>query len=94
MCVARHAQTTQNSTFAMSLRYLQKDVGDEVDFLHGDKHKSFLQADFNILSVKVFYKVILSLLMGMIKQCQITQSNKLAIALKYLKNEVSHKPFK
>ena len=79
-----------NSKFAMSLPYLQKEVRDKVDFLHADKHKSFLQVNFNILSIKVFYKVILSLSMGMVKQSQSTQGDKLAIALIYLKKEVSH----
>ena len=40
--LARHAQSTQDNRFAISLQYLQKEVGDEVDFLHVDKHKSFL----------------------------------------------------
>ena len=65
----------------MFLQYLEKEVRDEVDFLHADKHQSFLQVDFNTLSMKVSYKVILSLLMGMIKHSQSTQCNKLAIAL-------------
>ena len=43
MCVARHAQITQNNKFAISLQYLKKEVSDEVDFLHADKHESFLQ---------------------------------------------------
>ena len=77
----------------MSLQYLIKDVRDEVDFLHVDKHQSFLQVDFNTLNIKVFCKGILLLLMGMIKHSQSTQSKKLAIVLKYLKNEVSHKAF-
>ena len=41
----------------------QRDVRDEVDFLPADKHQSFLQVGFNTLSIKVLYKVILSLLM-------------------------------
>ena len=45
VCVARHAQTTQNNKFAISLQYLKKEVSDEVDFLHADKHESFLQID-------------------------------------------------
>ena len=65
----------------MSLQYLEKEVRDEVDILHADKHQNFLQLDLNTLSMKVSYKVILSLLMGMIKHSQSTQSNKLAIAL-------------
>ena len=43
---------------------------------------------FNTWGIKVSYKVILSLLMGMIKHSQSTQSNKLAISLQYLKKEV------
>ena len=73
----------------MSLQYLKKEVRDEVDFLHADKHQNFPQVYFNTLSIKV----ILSLLMSMIKHSQSTQSNKLSIALQYLKNEVSHKAF-
>ena len=42
MCVASHAQITQNKKFVISLQYLQKQVSDEVDFLHADKHESFL----------------------------------------------------
>ena len=33
--------------------------------MHADKHQSFLKVDFNTLSIKVFYKAILSLLMGL-----------------------------
>ena len=40
------------------------------------------------LGIKVFYKVIPSSLIGMIKHSQITQSNKFAIFLQYLKKEV------
>ena len=43
---------------------------------------------FNTLGIKFSYKVTLSLLMGMIKHSQSTQSNKLAISLQYLKKEV------
>ena len=91
--MARHSQITQNNWFAFSLQYLKKEVSDEVVVLHADKHQSFLQVDFNTLSIKAFYKVILSFLMGMIMHSKSTQSNKLAIALQYLKNEVSHKAF-
>ena len=49
--------------FAMSIQYLKKEVRDEVDFLHANKHKNFLQVDFNMGH---FYKVIVSLLMDMI----------------------------
>ena len=58
MGMVKHSQSSQNSKFAMSLQYLKKEVRDEVDFLHVDKHQSFLQVDFNTLGIKVFYKVI------------------------------------
>ena len=43
--MARHGKITQNKNFAISLQYLKKEVSDEVDFLHADKHESFLQID-------------------------------------------------
>ena len=88
MGIVKHSQSFQNSKFTMSLQYLKKEVRDEVDFLHVDKHQSFLQVDFNTLGIKDAYKVILSLLLGMIKHSQSTQSNKFAISLQYLKKEV------
>ena len=39
------------------------------------------------LGIKVSYKVILSLLMGIIKRSQSTQGNMFAISLQYLKKE-------
>ena len=58
MCLVRHAQITQNNKFAISLNYLKKDVTNEVDFLHADKHESFLQIDTMIFNVdgQVFTK--------------------------------------
>ena len=47
--MARHAQITQNNKFAISLQYLKKELSDEVDFLHADKHESLLQTDSIIL---------------------------------------------
>ena len=38
LVIARHAQSTQNSKFVISLQYLKKEGGDEVDFLHADKY--------------------------------------------------------
>ena len=32
-CIARHAQSSQNNKFAISLQYLRENVKDEVDFL-------------------------------------------------------------
>ena len=66
MVMVKHSQSSPKSKFVMSLQYLRKEVRDEVDFLHADKHQSFLQVDFNILGIKVSYKVVLSLLMGRI----------------------------
>ena len=43
--MARHAQITQNSKFAISLQYLKKKVTEEADFLQVDKHESFLQTN-------------------------------------------------
>ena len=59
-------------------------------FLHADKNQIFLQVGFNTLDIKVFSKVILSLLMGMNKH---SQSNKLEIALQYAIEEVSCRAF-
>ena len=67
MCEARHAQITQNNKFVISLQHLKNKVSDEVDFLHVDKHQSLLQVDCKTLGIKVSYKVIVSLLVGMIK---------------------------
>ena len=49
------------------LKYLKKGVKDQVDFLHVDKHQSFLQGDFMLL-VKVG------------RHAQNTQNNKFAIS--------------
>ena len=78
MGIVKHSQSSQNSMFTMSLQYFKKEVRDKVDFLHVDKHQSFLQVDFNTLGIKDAYKVILSLLLGMIKHSQITQNNRFA----------------
>ena len=45
--LVKHSQSYQNIKFVMSLQYLQKLVRNEVDFLHEDKHQSFLQVYFN-----------------------------------------------
>ena len=41
MWMFKYSQSSQNSKCAMSLQYLKKDVRDEVDFLHADKHQNF-----------------------------------------------------
>ena len=38
MGMVKHSQSSRNSKFTMSLQYLEKEVLDEVDFLHADKH--------------------------------------------------------
>ena len=75
MCVARHAQITKNNKFAISLQYLKKELSDEVDFLHADKHESLLQIDSMIL-------------IGMVNHSQNSQNSKFAISLQYLTKEV------
>ena len=42
VCIVSHAQSTQNNKFAISLKYLQENFKDEVDFLSADKHWRFL----------------------------------------------------
>ena len=93
MGMVKQSQSFQNSKFEMYLQYLIKEVRNEADSWHADKHQNFPQVDCNTLSIKVFYRVILSLLMGMTNHSQRTQSNKLSIVLQYLENEVSHKAF-
>ena len=51
MGMVKHSQSSQNSKFAISLQYPKKEVRDEVELLHADKHK-------------LSYKVILSLFFG------------------------------
>ena len=72
--MARHVQITQNNKFAISLQYLQKEMSDEVDFLHVDKYESLLQIDTKIL-------------VGMVKYSQSSQNSKFAMSLQYLKKE-------
>ena len=43
--MARYPKITQNYNFAISLQYLKKELSNEVDFLHADKHASLLQID-------------------------------------------------
>ena len=54
--MVKHSQSFQNSKFAISLQYLTKEVRDEIDFLHADKHQSLLQIDFNTLGIKYWAK--------------------------------------
>ena len=68
VCMVRHAQSTQNNNFILSLQYLKENVKDRVDF-------SLL------IIVKRFFKVLLSFLMCVARYGQITQNKKLAISL-------------
>ena len=60
------------TSFAISLQYLKKELGDEVDFLYADKHESLLQTDSMIL-------------MEILKHSQSPQNSKFAMSLQYLK---------
>ena len=70
MGMIKHSQSSQNSEFAMPLQYLKKEVKDEVDFLHVDKHQIFVKVYFNSLGI-IPIRLILSLLMDMIKHSQV-----------------------
>ena len=86
--MVNHSQGFQNSTFAMLLQYPKEEVRNKVDFFHANKHQSFLQVDFNTLSIKVSCKLILSLLIGMIKHSESNQSYKFAISLQCPKKDI------
>ena len=73
--MARHAHIIQNDKFAISLQHLKKEVSDAVDFLHADKHESFLQIDTIILR-------------EMVKYSPSSQNSKFPVSLQYLKKEV------
>ena len=47
VCIARHAQIPK----IRSLQYLQKNMGDEVDFLPADKHESLIHCGSITLGV-------------------------------------------
>ena len=49
--------------------HLKKEVRDKVDFLHADKHQSFLLVDVNTVGIKL---ILLLLLLGMMKHSQST----------------------
>ena len=91
--MVKYAQSFQDSKFCMSLQYLKKEIRNEVDFWHADKHQSFLQVDFNTLDIKDFYKVILLLLIGMIWYSQSVQRNMFAISLQYLNKEARNRVY-
>ena len=73
--IVRHAQSTQNNKFAISLQYLEKEMSDQINFLHAYKHESLLRIDTIIL-------------IGMVKHFGGFQNNKFLMSLYYLKKEV------
>ena len=72
--MATHAQITQNNIFSISLQCLKKEVNEEVDFLHADKDKSYIQIDTMVSD-------------GMVKHSQSSQNSKSAMSLQYLKKK-------
>ena len=46
--MARHVCIAQNIKVAIPLQYIQKEVSDEIDFLHVDNHESSLQINIMI----------------------------------------------
>ena len=78
MCVARHAQITQNKKFVISLQYLKREVNDELNFLHAGKHENMLQIDTMIL-------------MEMVKHFESSDNSKFTMSLQYLKKEDRYK---
>ena len=75
MCATKHAQSTQNNKSTISLQYLNKDVSDEIDFLHADKHKGLLKIDTMIL-------------MEIASHSHDSENSKFSMPLQYLKKEV------
>ena len=67
------ARSTQNGKFVIFLQYLKKERKNGVDFL---------------ITIQLFYKFGLSVLVGMVSHSQSTQNNTVATFLHYLKKEV------
>ena len=72
MCMSKLSRITSYPFF---LQHLKKEVSDEVDFVHADKHESLLQIDIMIL-------------IGIAMHSQSSQNSKFPISLQYLKQEV------
>ena len=75
--IFRHVQSTQNKIFSISWQYIKEKVKDYVDFLDANKHESFLEIGAIIFDggaqvFPKFYKVMLSMLIGMIKLLRVT----------------------
>ena len=67
METVKYFRSFQNSKFAISLQYLEKEVRNGVHFLYADKHQNF-------------YKLVLSFLMEVVRQVQSTQNRKKFVA--------------
>ena len=76
MCVARHAQSTQNEKFAYLCNIFRKTWGIMLIF--------YLE-----INMKVFCKLLISLWVCRVN-AQSTQNNKFAISLQYLKENVKN----
>ena len=66
---------TRKKKFSISLQYLEKEVNEEVDFLHAGKHENLLQLGTMIL-------------MEMVKHFQSSQNSKFTMSVQYLKTKV------
>ena len=75
MCIARHAQSTENNKFAISFQYHKENVKDEVDFCL-------------LIIVKGFFKVILSFYMCG-QACPYYPKEKVYYLLQYLNKELN-----
>ena len=56
MCIVMHAQSTKKNKFTISLKYLKKNMTNEVDFLPANKRQRFLQSDTIILKSFLFLR--------------------------------------
>ena len=63
------------TSYSFFLQHLKKEVSDEVDFVHADKHESLLQIDIMIL-------------IGIAMHSQSSRNSKFPISMQYLKQEV------
>ena len=83
MGMVKYSQSSQHSKFQCLYNISKKKLEMKLFFLPAENRQSFLQVDFNTGHQ--------SFLQGdAIKQSKITQSNKFAISLQYLKKEVSN----
>ena len=72
VAIAKHAQSTQNNKFAISLQYLKKEGGGGVKLISGMQ-----------INTKLSYRLVLSILEDMVGHAQSTQNNKFVKSLYY-----------